>query len=144
MAETQETLEFTQRYLQACIVPFPGLDDDKLIKAGIGNKLEVERVKISQESAANPRPKYSRRKPMQLYKDLFRENPILKVALAILSLYTLCIFIASLTRNLFYDQFVSMIIFGQVFIFIHFNILLAYKMIVRTHSSPSYGRTGDP
>jgi hypothetical protein len=30
IADNQDNLEFTQKYLQTCIVPFPQLDDDKL------------------------------------------------------------------------------------------------------------------
>ena len=47
-------------------------------------------------------------------------------------LHLILVLCASLQRNLFYDQFLSMMVIGQMFIFVHFNILWAFKLAAGT------------
>jgi hypothetical protein len=63
-----------------------------------------------------------------MWRDLFHAHPILKVASVFFALHLILILCASLQRNLFYDQFISMMVIGQMFIFVHFNMLWAFKL----------------
>lgn len=63
-----------------------------------------------------------------MWRDLFHAHPILKVASIFFALHFILILCVSLQRNMFYDQFISLMLIGQMFIFVHFNNLWALKL----------------
>lgn len=139
--ESQDQLDFTQKFLQACVIPFPDLDQDKRlfktyirISEGLGSKLEVKRNQMNENNVLQKEGKV-RRTPFQLWTDLFHSHPILKVALFFFTVHLILVLFTSLLRVLFYDQFLSMMIIGQMFIFVHFNILWAFKLAAGNSSN---------
>lgn len=100
------------------------------IADGLGTRLEYEREQASSHvnSFALGRVS-SRRSPGRLWMDLLRDHTILRVALGVLLIYMLLTVFSTFLRNLFFDQFICMIVMGQMFIFVHFNLFFGYKLI---------------
>lgn len=89
--------------------------------------MEVKRNQIEEYKTFSEQKK-ANRTPFQLWKDLFGAHPILRVASIFFTLHLILVMFASILRDLFYDQFIVLMVIGQMFIFVHFNILWSVKL----------------
>ena len=64
----------------------------------------------------------------EIWSDNFEQYPVLRWTFYAMVFHLFLTLVTSLDRTLFLDQFVSMTVGGQMFVFIHFNILFGYKV----------------
>lgn len=129
VSQANEELIARRSFLKNCLLPCPELDAESQLQNVSVHMEDARREAGNVYDAQTGTIRMGKRSPIQIWGEIFTQHKILGVAALFLLLYIVLVLFSSFERSLFYDQFISMLVLGNMLIYIHFNMLFAIKLI---------------
>ena len=70
---------------------------------------------------------------MEVWGKMLNKNPTLKTTIYVALAHLLLVLFTSYQRNMFLDQYLGLSIVGNIFIWMHMNIIFSFKLLIGKH-----------